>query len=171
MRPLHRQRHLTRAIQIVPFSLRHLDRILQIERASFGRDAWPRKLFLEYYDDCRKLFFVGKSSRRIAGYIIGCIEGSVDGREAEIASLAVHPDYRRQGLAAALITRLLLELRASGVRRVELMVRVGNTAGEQLYRSFGFRRLRIVARYYEDGGDGILMRQGIGTGTTCIKKK
>jgi ribosomal-protein-alanine N-acetyltransferase len=154
LRPLDRQRHLKRAIQIVPFRLRHLDRILQIERASFGPDAWPREAFLEYYDDCRELFFVVKFSRRIAGYIIGC----VDARDAEIASLAVHPDYRRRGLAAALIGRALRELRAAGIRRVELMVRVGNTAGEQLYRSLGFRRVRTVPGYYEDGGDGILMR-------------
>ena len=153
MRPLHRQRHLKRAIQIVPFRPRHLDRILQIERASFGREAWPRKLFLEYYDDCRELFFVAKFATRVAGYIIGCIEA----RDAEIASLAIHPDYRRRGLAAALIGRVLRELRVAGVGRVTLMVRVGNMAGGRLYRSFGFRRVRTVRRYYEDGGDGILM--------------
>ena len=153
MRPLHRQRHLKRAIQIVPFRLRHLDRILQIERASFGRDAWPRKAFLEYYEDCRELFFVVKFSRRIAGYIIACVETG----DAEIASLAVDADYRRRGLAAALMDRVLREVRAAGIRRIELMVRVGNTAGAQLYRSFGFRRVCGVPRYYEDGGDGILM--------------
>jgi ribosomal-protein-alanine N-acetyltransferase len=153
LRPVDRQRYLKHAIQIVPFRPRHLDRILQIERASFGRDAWPRKSFLEYYEDCRELFFVAKFSRRIAGYIIACVEA----RDGEIASLAVHPDYRRRGLAAALIGRVLRELRAAGIRRVELMVRLGNTAGERLYRSFGFRRVREVPRYYEDGGDGILM--------------
>jgi len=93
--------------------LRHLDRILQIERASFGRDAWPRKSFLEYYDDCRELFLVAKFSRRIAGYIIVCEEA----RDAEIASLAIDPVYRRQGLAAALIGRVLRELRAGGIPR------------------------------------------------------
>ena len=162
MRPFDRQRHLKRAIQIVPFRLRHLDRILQIERASFGRDAWPRKLFREYYDDCRELFFVAKLATRIAGYIIGC----VDKGDAEIASLAVDPGYRRQGLAGALIRRVLRELQAGGVRRVELMVRVNNTAGEQLYRSFGFRRVRTVRRYYEDGGDGILMVRSLRDGIT-----
>jgi ribosomal-protein-alanine N-acetyltransferase len=44
---------------------------------------------------------------------------------------------------------------------VELMVRTGNTAGAQLYRSLGFRRVRMVPRYYEDGGDGFLMARAI----------
>lgn len=157
MRSFHRQRRLTHAIQIVPFHLRHLPRVLRIERASFGAEAWPRKYFLEIYRDCRRFFVVAKLRGRIAGYAVACLEK----RDAEIASLAVHPDYRRQGVADALMRHALRQLSASGVRRVELMVRTGNTAGAQLYRSFGFRRVRLLPRYYEDGGDGFLMARAI----------
>ena len=157
MRSFHGQRPLTRAIQIVPFRLRHLARILQIERASFGSEAWPRRYFLEMYRDCRDFFVVAKAAGRVAGYAVACAEK----RNAEIASLAVHPDYRRRGLAAALMRHTLRELGAAGVRRVELMVRIGNTGGAQLYRSLGFRRVRMVPRYYEDGGDGFLMARAI----------
>jgi ribosomal-protein-alanine N-acetyltransferase len=157
LRSFHGQRPLTRAIQIVPFRLRHLARILQIERASFGSEAWPRRYFLEMYRDCRDFFVVAKAGGRVAGYAVACAEK----RNAEIASLAVHPDYRRRGLAAALMRHTLRELGAAGVRRVELMVRIGNTGGAQLYRSLGFRRVRMVPRYYEDGGDGFLMARAI----------
>jgi ribosomal-protein-alanine N-acetyltransferase len=157
LRSFHGQRPLTRAIQIVPFRLRHLARILQIERASFGSEAWPRRYFLEMYRDCRDFFVVAKAGGRVAGYAVACAEK----RNAEIASLAVHPDYRRRGLAAALMRHTLRELGAAGVRRVELMVRTGNTGGAQLYRSLGFRRVRMVPRYYEDGGDGFLMARAI----------
>jgi [ribosomal protein S18]-alanine N-acetyltransferase len=146
-----------RAIGIVPFRPRHLDRILRIERASFGTEAWPRKYFLELYGDCREFFVVAKVRGRIAGYAVACAEK----RNAEVASLAVHPDYRRQGVADRLMRHMLRKLRAAGVRRVELMVRTGNTAGAQLYRSLGFRRVRLVAAYYEDGGDGFLMVRAI----------
>ena len=157
MRPFHGQRCLTPAIQIVPFRLRHLPRILRIERASFAADAWPRKYFLELYGDCRDFFVVAKLGGRIAGYAVAC----VDQRKAEIASLAVHPDYRRRGVADALMRHTLAGLRADGVRRVELMVRTGNAAAAQLYRALGFRRVRTVARYYEDGGDGFLMARAL----------
>ena len=157
MRSFHGQRSLTRAIQIVPFRLRHLARILRIERASFGADAWPRRYFLELHRDCGGLFVVAKVGGRIAGYAVACAEK----RNAEISSLAVHPDYRRRGVADALMRHTLRELGAAGVRRVELMVRTGNTAGAQLYRSLGFRRVRVLPRYYEDGGDGFLMARAI----------
>jgi len=100
---------------------------------------------------------VAKVGGRIAGYAVACAEN----RNAEIASLAVHPDYRRRGVAHALMRHCLRALRSTGVRRVELMVRTGNTAGAQLYRSLGFRRVRLVPRYYEDGGDAFLMVRGI----------
>jgi ribosomal-protein-alanine N-acetyltransferase len=134
-----------------------MQRLLRIERASFGAEAWPRRYFLEMYRDCRDFFVVAKVRGRIAGYAVACTEK----RNAEIASLAVHPDYRRQGVGDALMRRMLRELCAAGVGRVELMVRTGNTAGAQLYRSLGFRRVRLVRRYYEDGGDGFVMVRGI----------
>ena len=130
---------------------------MRIERASFGSDAWPRKYFLELYRDCRDFFVVAKVGGRIAGYAVAC----ADQPTAEIASLAVHPDYRRRGVADALMRHTLGALSAAGVRRVELMVRTGNLAGAQLYRSLGFRRVRLVPRYYENGGDGFLMARAI----------
>ena len=157
MRLFHGQRCLTRTVQIVPFRLRHLPRILRIERASFGTEAWPRKYFLELYGDCRDFFVVAKVGGRIAGYALACAEK----RNAEIASLAVDPDHRRQGVAVALMRHLLRKLSAIGIRRVELTVRTGNVAGAQLYRSLGFRRVRLVPRYYEDGGDAYLMARAI----------
>ncbi len=134
-----------------------MERILWIERASFGRQAWPRRLFLELYEDCPELFIAAKWHGRIAGYAATAVEK----RNAEIVSLAVHPDYRRQGVAQALMRFTLRAVARSGARRIELMVRPENLAGGRLYRSFGFRRVRLVRRYYEDGGDGVLMARAI----------
>ena len=134
-----------------------MDRVLWIERASFGRQAWPRDLFVELHQDCPDLFLVAKLRGRIAAYMATCVQKS----NAEIVSLAVHPDFRGRGVAQALMRFTLRSLARTGARRVELMVRPGNVAGRQLYRSFGFRELRRVSRYYENGGDGILMVRAI----------
>lgn len=100
---------------------------------------------------------MGKLGGRIAGYMVTCVTK----RQAEIVSLAVHPDYRRRGVADALMRHTLRALSKAGVRRAELVVRTGNTAGAQLYRTLGFRRVRLLRRYYEDGGDGVLMARAI----------
>jgi ribosomal-protein-alanine N-acetyltransferase len=134
-----------------------MERVLRIERTGFGHEAWPRAEFLDYYRECRDWFVVAKLGGRIAGYMIACPEE----RDAEIASIAVHPDYRRRGVAVALLQHMLSVLQAAGVRRVELLVRTGNAAAAQLYRSLGFRRVRLVHGYYEDGGDGVLMTRAL----------
>jgi ribosomal-protein-alanine N-acetyltransferase len=157
LRSFHGQRHLKATIQIVRFRPRHLPRVLRIERASFGTDAWPRSEFLEYYRECGEWFVVAKLSGRIAGYAITCMEK----RAAELASIAVHPDYRRRGVADALLRHMLDAVASAGLRRVELMVRCDNPAGQQLYRSLGFRRVRRVHGYYDDGTEGILMAKSL----------
>jgi ribosomal-protein-alanine N-acetyltransferase len=138
----------------VPFRRRHLDRILRIERACFAREAYSRGLFLELYEECAGLFFVAKRAGRIGAYMVTCATAP----SAEIVSVAVHPDYRRQGMARALIEHTLRALGDAGIRRVELRVRDTNTAGIRLYRSFGFRRAGLERRYYEDGGHAVHMR-------------
>ncbi len=55
-----------------------------------------------------------------------------------IANVAVHPDYRRRGIAYRLTARALEHARQRGVQAVWLHVREENEAALQLYRALGF---------------------------------
>lgn len=140
-------------IVLSPFRSGHLDRVMAIERASFGRLAYTRGMFLDLYRHCGPLFLVARRGRLMAGYAVACREG----REAEIVSIAVALAFRGQGVGTALMERLLDLAAAGGASRVRLMVRTDNQAAIRFYRGFGFRRARRVARYYEDGADGYRM--------------
>jgi ribosomal-protein-alanine N-acetyltransferase len=144
-----------RDVQIGPFRPRHLARILAIERRAFAASAYTSAMFLDLYSRCGPLFFVARVARRTVGYVVTCVHGE----KAEIVSIAVDPDYRRRGIAAALLQATLDHLRDSPVRRLELMVRVGNSAAIQFYRRYGFRRLGEVPAYYGKGHPGIRMRR------------
>lgn len=128
---------------------------MEIERASFGRQSYSRGLFRELYDQCRGLFFVARRGKHVAGYIVG----SMDGAEAEIVSIAVDPKVRQEGVGRALMERLMDAASSAGAKWMSLMVRTDNHAALRFYRGFGFRRLRMVPGYYEDGADGWLMRR------------
>lgn len=134
---------------------RDLDRIDEIERASFGRDAYDRKLFAEFHHSCGELFLVVEKRRRICGYMVTCFRAAT-GR-AEVVSIAVEPEARRKGAASLLMDSTLRRLKRRGALRVGLMVRVRNRAARTFYEKYGFERLRRVRSYYEDGADGILM--------------
>ncbi|MGC9972114.1 MAG: ribosomal protein S18-alanine N-acetyltransferase [Bryobacteraceae bacterium] len=142
-------------VEIVRFRPRHLARILHIERAAFPEEPYTRAIFRNLYSECGELFLIAKLARRIAGYIATC---AGDGR-AEVISLAVDPEHRKKGIAAALLEHTLERLRESGVRSVELMVRVDNQEAIRFYRRFGFRRIQEVPGYYENGRAGLRMRR------------
>jgi len=129
-----------------------LDAILAIEHASFGLDAYDRKLFAELLHKCGGMFLVAFSGNRVIGYSVCCINFS----RAELVSIAVAPRHRKQGVASALLASTLRRLRRRGVERITLMAKVTNQAAIAFYGKFGFRKLRRVARYYEDGSDGFL---------------
>jgi ribosomal-protein-alanine N-acetyltransferase len=137
--------------------LADLDRILEIERASFGDEAYDRNLFAEFFRRCRELFLVVERDRNILGYMIACIRGE----QAELVSVAVDPAARSRGAASALMQSALRRLRRRGIARIVLMVRVTNDQARAFYERYGFETVRRAPRYYEDGEDGWRMAKNL----------
>ena len=149
---------MTPAFSIRPVRASDLDCILEIERASFGEYAWDRKLFAGFSHRCGELFLVGVEGRQIRGYILTCLRGMA-GHRAELVSIAVDPRRRGQGIASALMDTTLRRLRRRGISRFHLMVKVTNNEAIRFYERYGFRKDRLVRRYYEDGADGRRMEK------------
>jgi [ribosomal protein S18]-alanine N-acetyltransferase len=141
--------------------LSDLDRIMEIERASFGADAYDRNLFAEYTRQCGELFLVAEGSRKVRGYMLTCRRAGAFRNRAELVSLAVDPNMRGCGVASALMESTLRRLRLRGVSRFGLMVKVTNETARAFYQKYGFNNVRRVRRYYEDGQDGWLMAKGL----------
>jgi [ribosomal protein S18]-alanine N-acetyltransferase len=141
------------------FARRDFERVVAIERASFGKDAWPAELFLEYWRASPELFLIAKvrnkgAGRKIAGYSIT----RTDWRGAELESIAVDPPYRGRGVAQALLNATIARLRSQAASTLRLMVGTANESALRFYQRFGFIRVRKVARYYGAGRDAWRMR-------------
>jgi ribosomal-protein-alanine N-acetyltransferase len=67
--------------------------------------------------------------------------------EEELLLFAIEPEFRRQGLAHALLVHVIAQARARGVRRLFLEMRKDNPVGH-LYAAHGFRTVGIRPRYY-----------------------
>ena len=134
-----------------------LDRILEIEAASFGREAYDRKLFAYYLRRCGALFLVVARRRRLAGYMITCMRGDARSAKAELVSVAIDPRLRHVGAASFLLESTLRRLRRRGAAHLYLVVRVSNQPARAFYEKYQFRPLRVLRGYYEDGEDGISM--------------
>jgi ribosomal-protein-alanine N-acetyltransferase len=149
-------------ITVRKFQSGDMDRILEMEHASFGNDAYDRNLFAEFSYKCGDLFLVAERRSKICrnkvcGYIVTCVRGD----RAELVSIAVDPADRGRGAGSALLRSTLRRLRRRPVDRCGLMVRVSNVAARAFYEKYGFRKVRTVARYYEDGESGLLMTKSL----------
>lgn len=69
--------------------------------------------------------------------------------EGYIANIAVHPDARRQGIAALLLGELEKRARQLKLSFITLEVRVSNTAARCLYSSMGFTEAGRRKNFYE----------------------
>ena len=78
--------------------------------------------------------------------------------EAHVATIAVHPDHRRQKIAQRLLAHTLIDAYHTGAVKSVLEVRRGNEPAIRMYQRFGYREVGIRKRYYQDNGeDAVLM--------------
>ena len=88
----------------------------------------------------------------------GIILARVTEDEAEVLTLAVASEIRRQGVAKALLAGAMAAAREQAARTMVLEVAIGNTAARALYERAGFIEAGRRPRYYADGGDALILR-------------
>ena len=91
----------------------------------------------------------------------GVLLARVAADEAEILTLAVHPDARRHGIAAGLLAEAASVARAAGAASLFLEVSEANLAARALYDGAGFAMVGRRRRYYADGTDALVLRRGL----------
>lgn len=142
-------------LQMSPMTLEDLDDVLAIERASF-LTPWSRGAFRYELTQNR----VARSTVvRVGSQLVGYLCLWEIGRETHITNLAVHPSFRRRGMARALLKRTIEDARRNGVELVFLEVRPTNVEAVMLYESFGFRVIGRRKGYYFDTGEDALVME------------
>ena len=141
---------------IEPATWRDLRAMHALEKACFGKDAWPWIDLLAALTLVETVRLKAEISDRMVGFIIG------DRRRHQglgwIVTLGVHPAYRRKGIARRLLAKCERQL---GMRRVRLTLRQSNVAAYALYRDVGYSEVDVWQRYYRDGENGIVMEKVI----------
>jgi len=122
-----------------------IDAVLLIEEASFT-SPWTREMYLaEFENRGISFFYLAKTS---LGDIIGFCSFWRVLDELHINNLAVMPEYRRAGAAAALLARVLEDGAKMGARRATLEVRHSNEPAQRLYERFNFTIAGVRRGYY-----------------------
>ena len=130
-------------MNILVMEERHLAALAEIERACFHA-PWSETMLREELG--KGIFLVAEQDGRTAGYV-GC-QTVLD--EGYITNVAVSPDFRRQGIAKALITELIEQAKAKRLAFVTLEVRESNAAARALYAGAGFQPVGIRKNFYSN---------------------
>lgn len=130
-----------------------IDDVAEISSLSFSH-SWSRASYEKELANHLAKYFVAETDNKVIGFIGTWI--IVD--ESNITNVAVHPDFRKQGIASQLIEAMISYCKEHGCIAHTLEVRAGNTAAISLYEKHGFKPDGIRKGYYQDNNeDAILM--------------
>ena len=120
----------------------HVLQIAELERLCF-HDPWSEKSIASELNNRLSCWLVALDGNSVVGYV-----GSqtVLG-ETDMMNIAVHPDYRKQGVATDLIRSLIDALSKQGSHSLMLEVRQTNEPAKNLYKSLGFETVGIRKNY------------------------
>ncbi len=129
-----------------------IERVLEIENACFS-DPWTYGMFLSELSQDITEYRVAVVDGRIVGYM-GMYQ-TLD--EGNITNVAVLTEYRRQGIANALIAEYVKLAQERKLALLTLEVRKSNLGAIKLYEQNGFVSVGVRPKYYNNTEDAILM--------------
>jgi len=133
----------------------HVGQVAELEKICFS-DPWSENSVASELNNKLALWLVAVEGERVAGYI-----GSqtVLG-ETDMMNVAVHPDFRRKGIAEAIILELIQQLKAMESHCLTLEVRASNVPAIALYEKLGFSQIGRRKNYYRNPReDALILRK------------
>ncbi len=133
-------------LEILPMTKEHIEQVLRVEEACFSI-PWTREDFQREMTE-----------NKMAIYRIAVLDGNVVGyagmwhvvTEGHITNVAVLEEYRKKGVADALMREMIDIAKQKQMIGITLEVRVGNLPAQKLYTKHGFRPEGFRKNYYQD---------------------
>ncbi len=139
-----------------------LNKVIEINRMCLPEN-YPDSFFMGIFKRFPKTFLVAEKEGKVVGYAMCRIEQRFGSRlfggskRGHLISIAVLPNFRRIGIASALMKRVMRGLMDYNCETLFLEVRVSNVAAIELYKKLGFDIDRKIRYYYADGEDALVM--------------
>ncbi|HHW48541.1 MAG TPA: ribosomal protein S18-alanine N-acetyltransferase [Clostridiaceae bacterium] len=141
-------------IEIVRSTEEHIDDIIVVENLSF-KIPWSRESIKQEITGNKFAVYL---SARVDGKVVGYAGMWKVCGEGHITNIAVHPEFRQNGIGSLLLEGLIDIAKKEGITRMTLEVRKSNLTAQRLYKKYGFEECGLRKSYYADNGeDAIIM--------------
>ena len=130
----------------------HVAKVAALEKLCFS-DPWSETSVASELDNPLSLWLIAEEEGTVLGYVGS--QTVLD--ETDMMNIAVQPECRRRGIAAALIGELVNQLRERGSHILRLEVRESNVPAIALYESMGFTQLGLRKNYYRNPKENALI--------------
>ena len=137
---------------IEKMNVSHVKQIAQLEKICFS-NPWSENSIASELTNRLSLWLVALDGDTVAGYIGS--QSVLDG--ADMMNVAVHPDYRRQGIGRDLVLSLCQALQTRGIQFLMLEVRQSNEPAIALYEALGFTQVGLRKNYYRNPRENALI--------------
>ena len=137
--------------------------LVSMERVLFADSPWSMGQFKEEFKgvpNSRYFIVATNSEDQIVGYAAVLVVAP--GVEADVLTVAVLPDYVRQGIATYFMNELEKWALLKQAPAMMLEVGVENVGAIALYEKLGYRKISTRDNYYGPGLDAFVMRKELG---------
>ena len=142
-------------MEIRKMTAREVPQVAELEKLCFAM-PWSEKSVAGELDNPLALWLVAMEGDRLAGYVGS--QTVMD--ETDMMNIAVHPDFRHQGIATGLVVDLIGALKLRGSHCLTLEVRASNEPAKALYEKMGFRMVGRRPGYYQNPReDALILRK------------
>jgi ribosomal-protein-alanine acetyltransferase len=146
------------AITIEDASIKHLDKLYEIEMKCFKKEAFTKQQIAQLLKNPNSISLIAKENGDIVGFIIGMLSVEDGSLVGHILTIDVSPSHRRKGVGIKLLQEIekIFKDRQTIVCRLE--VREDNVAALNLYQKLGYKGIGKLKYYYGDA-NGILLEK------------
>ena len=135
---------------------KHVAQVAELEKICFGSAAWSEKSVASELENPLSVWLVAMEGEKVLGYVGS--QTVID--ETDMMNVAVHPDYRKQGIARELIAQLVESLKLRKSHCLTLEVRASNEPAKNLYKMLDVEEIGIRKNYYRNPKeDALILRK------------
>ena len=133
---------------------RDMPEVLSAEQQSFEY-AWTEDDFLRCLRQRNCIGMVAEHDDRIVGFMIYELHKN----RLHVLNFAVASAFRRTGIGAQMVAKLIGKLSSHRRTRIVLQTRETNLPAQLFFRIVGFRATEVLREHYEDTGEDAFVMQ------------